>query len=132
MNYPWPVASSTGNNFGCRSEGFLSHDTSTRCTKRKTASSNRVSGAYWCDSNVCPDVVLCRSVTRTAQGNDSTNLMFAMAKSGVPCVNSLESITMFLERPSMHAGLKRMQQRLGPALFPLVCSVPCLLCCVCS
>ena len=47
-------------------------------------------------------------VTRTAQGGDSRNIFFAIAQSGVPIMNSARSITMVLERPSMHAALKKV------------------------
>ena len=47
-------------------------------------------------------------VTRTAQGGDSRNIFFAIAQSGVPLMNSARSITMVLERPSMHAALKKV------------------------
>ena len=62
-----------------------------------------------------------RSVTRSvpSQG-DSRNLLYGLQFVGVPCINSLQSIYCTLERPWVYGELKKIQQRLGKAAFPLI------------
>ena len=48
--------------------------------------------------------------------------LWKTARPGVPCMNSLESIMMFCERPAVQGFLHQQQRRLGDA-FPVVPSL---------
>jgi len=69
---------------------------------------------------VTVNFVLMRSVTRGIHNQDSRNLLFGFAHANVPCVNSIESLLMALDRPLMFGGLKKIQKKLGRKNFPLI------------
>jgi len=66
-----------------------------------------------------PDFLLVRQNLRDA-GEDYRNLLLGFQYGGLPCINSLESIYNFQDKPWVHAHLLEVQRRLGPDTFPLI------------
>ena len=59
----------------------------------------------------------CCSGNPRTQSRDSKNMLFAISQSGVPCINSAESVTMFLEPPMMRShSHPRHSTRFGHSL----------------
>jgi len=70
---------------------------------------------------VVPDFLLVRNETRDATGDqDARNALFGLMFAGVPSVNSLHSIYMFLERPIVQGELNKLAVRHGHRQFPVV------------
>jgi len=65
-----------------------------------------------------PDFVLIRNEVKTPSF-DARSKLNGLMFAGVPCMNSLESIMMFCERPAVQGFLHQQQRRLGDA-FPVV------------
>ena len=53
-------------------------------------------------------------------GQDYRNLLYGLAHSNIPTLNSIESMIMNLERPLMYSALHGIQKRLGKERFPLI------------
>jgi len=69
---------------------------------------------------VTPDFILMRSVTRSVGHLDDRNKLFALKHANIPSLNSLHSCYMVLERAWVFAELKKIQERLGKDVFPLI------------
>ena len=67
-----------------------------------------------------PTMVLMRSESKGHWGQDSTAKLFALVHSGVPCINSADSITRFLHKPVLWQALKGIAKKVGPENFALV------------
>lgn len=66
------------------------------------------------------DFVLLRSVSHGIRGQDSRPLLFGLAHSGVPAVNTVRSAILCLERPIVFGELKKVCRRLGKGSFPVI------------
>ncbi|KAJ4462946.1 putative synapsin IIb [Paratrimastix pyriformis] len=71
------------------------------------------------ERTINPDFLFVRSVTRALEGQDSRNILYAFMFSGLPSVNSLESIYCCLERPIVYGELLKSHKKLGDR-FPLI------------
>lgn len=67
-----------------------------------------------------PDFLVIRNLVVGVNGHDYRNLLYGFMHANIPCVNSLESIYAFLERPVVYGALKKIQQKLGKENFPLI------------
>jgi len=66
-----------------------------------------------------PDFLLIRQNLRDA-GKDYRKLLLGFQYGQVPCLNSLQSIYNFQDKPWVYAHLLDIQRRLGPDQFPLI------------
>jgi len=66
-----------------------------------------------------PDFLMIRQNLRDA-GEDYRNTLLGFQFGGVPCINSLESIYNFQDKPWVHSHLLDIQRRLGKEAFPLI------------
>jgi glutathione synthase/RimK-type ligase-like ATP-grasp enzyme len=66
-----------------------------------------------------PDFVLVRQPPRDG-ASDSRSLLLGLKYGGVPCINSLNSLYQFQDKPWVFAHLLQLQRRLGKDAFPLV------------
>jgi len=66
------------------------------------------------------DFVLLRSVTRSIKGQDSRNKLYTLIHGNVPSINSLMSAYVCLERVTVFAALKQIENKLGHDNFPLI------------
>ncbi|KAL6057308.1 Asparaginyl-tRNA synthetase, cytoplasmic (Asparagine--tRNA ligase) (AsnRS) [Balamuthia mandrillaris] len=67
-----------------------------------------------------PSFVLVRNFVLGIHGESWLNTLLALRMGNVPSVNSLDSIFFSTQRALMIAELKKIQNRLGPDVFPLV------------
>ena len=68
-----------------------------------------------------PDFLLVRSeVAGVTAEQDYKHKLFAFMYAGIPCVNSLDSIYHFLERPIVHAELTKAAKVQGESAFPVI------------
>jgi len=78
-----------------------------------TKDCGRISGPFK------PDFLLIRQNLRDA-GKDYRKLLLGFQYGQVPCLNSLQSIYNFQDKPWVYAHLLDIQRRLGPDKFPLI------------
>ena len=68
-----------------------------------------------------PVLVLIRNEVRgVGRVNDFRHVLQCFLHSGVCGVNSLESLLMFMDRPTIHGQLTKLQRRVGMKSFPLL------------
>jgi len=72
------------------------------------------------EAHLQPDFVLLRSVSHGIRGQDARNLLYGLAFSGVPCINSAQAEILALERPVVFGALRQIRARLGQQAFPLI------------
>ena len=51
---------------------------------------------------------------------DHKNLLYAIKHSGIPCINSLESMWGMMQKPWVYGELLQIQKRVGYEAFPLI------------
>eukprot|EP00456_Euglypha_rotunda_P083469 TRINITY_DN8283_c0_g1_i3.p1 TRINITY_DN8283_c0_g1~~TRINITY_DN8283_c0_g1_i3.p1 ORF type:complete len:239 (-),score=22.72 TRINITY_DN8283_c0_g1_i3:11-727(-) len=70
---------------------------------------------------VRPDFLIVRNQVRgPTPVSDKRSVLYGLMMANVPSINSLHSIYMNLERPCMFAELKKIEDRVGHAKFPLI------------
>lgn len=67
-----------------------------------------------------PDFLLVRNQCRGVGRHDYRNVLYGFAHANIPCINSIDSLIMCLERPVVFGQLAAIQKRLGKEQFPLI------------
>jgi len=93
----------------------------TGCTILLRAAPKPLPNSTQANNRTCqPDLVLFRTLSQGVGHLDHKNLLYAIKHSGIPCINSLESMWGMMQKPWVYGELLQIQKRVGYEAFPLI------------